>query len=269
MKTDTIKVGLVGNLWFNRAENKFLGSDRIDLLEKIDELGSISKAARAMGFCYKTAWDLVNLVNNMAERPLVYRLTGGKGGGGTKLTPEGKEVVARFKVIQEEHRKFLQNLGSRIDDTDRLLRFLKRISLKVSARNTFIGTITALTKGAVNSEIRITLKGGISLTAVITNGAIDNLGLKPGVEAYAIIKASSVLIGTDVHDIKVSTHNVFCGTVTKVIDGPVSTEVAVEIGEGVIVTAVITHDSAEQLGLVVGGHACTLFEASSVIIGVS
>ncbi|QEM68588.1 LysR family transcriptional regulator [Geobacter sp. FeAm09] len=269
MKTDAMKVGLAGNLWFNRAENKFLGSDRIDLLEKIDELGSISKAARAMGLCYKTAWDLVNLVNNMAERPLVDRLTGGKGGGGTRLTAEGKNVVTRFKIIEEEHRKFLENLGDRLDDTDRLFRFLKRISLKVSARNTFIGTITELAMGAVNSEIRMTLKGGIALTAVITNGAIDNLGLKPGIEAYAIIKASSVLIGTDVHDVKVSTRNVFCGTVTKIIDGPVSTEVAVEIGGGTTVTAVITHDSANRLGLKVGSHACTLFEASSVIIGVS
>jgi molybdate transport system regulatory protein len=119
MNTDN-EVRLIGNLCFYRAESKFLGSDRVNLLEKIDELGSISKAARAVGISYKTAWETVNLVNKMAGKPLVDRLTGGKGGGGTTLTAEGKKVVTWFKIIQEEHNKFMENLEDRLGDTDRL-----------------------------------------------------------------------------------------------------------------------------------------------------
>ena len=141
--------------------------------------------------------------------------------------------------------------------------------MKVSARNTFAGTITAITQGAVNAEVILSLKGGIPLTAVVTNGAIENLGLQTGAEAYAIIKASSVMIGTDLHDAKVSARNVFCGTITKIIEGPVNTEVDVEIGGGNSVSSVITHGSSERLALAVGGHACVLFKASSVIIGVN
>jgi molybdate transport system regulatory protein len=262
-------IGLTGNLWFNRAENKFLGGDRIALLEKIDELGSITKAAKAVGISYKTAWDTVNLINNLAEKPLVDRLAGGKGGGGTSLTAEGKKVIAQFNTIQEEHRKFLDNLENRLGDTDSLYQFLRRISMKVSARNTFAGTVTNITKGAVNAEVTLSLKGGIPLIAVVTNGAIDNLGLTTGAEAYAIIKASSVIIGTDLHDAKISARNVFCGTIAKIIEGPVNTEVDVEIGGGNTISAVITHDSSARLELKVGGHACALFKASSVIIGVS
>lgn len=269
MTTNSFKVGLTGNLWFNHAKNKFLGADRINLLEMIDELGSISKASRAVGISYRNAWDTVNLINNMAEKPLVDRLAGGKGGGGTRLTAEGKKVVAQFKTIQEEHRKFLDSLESRLGDTDSLLHFLKRISMKVSARNTFTGTITAITKGTVNAEITLSLKGGLPLTAIITNGAIDSLGLDIGIEAYAIIKASSVMVGTDLHSAKLSARNIFCGTISKIIDGFLNTEVSVEIGGGNIVTAVITHDSANRLELKVGNHACTLFQASSVIIGVN
>jgi molybdate transport system regulatory protein len=246
-----------------------MGGDRIHLLEKIEELGSITNAAKAVGISYKTAWDTVNLINNMAEKPLVDRLTGGKGGGGTSITAEGKKVITQFKTIQEEHRKFLANLENRLGDADGLFQFLRRISMKVSARNTFAGTVTAITQGAVNAEVTLSLKGGVPLTAVVTNGAIDNLGLKPGAEAYAIIKASSVIIGTDLHDAKVSARNVFCGTIAKIVEGPVNTEVDVEIGGGNTVSAVITHGSSETLGLKVGGHACTLFKASSVIIGVS
>lgn len=261
--------GISGNLWMHRQQSEFLGSDRINLLEKIDELGSITKAAKGVGISYKTAWDAINMINNLAEKPLVDRLTGGKGGGGTSLTAEGKKVIKQFKTIQEEHRKFLSNLEDRLGDTEGLYQFLRRISMKVSARNTFSGSVTNLIKGAVNAEVTLSLKGGVPLTAVVTNGAIDNLGLKVGSEAYAIIKASSVIIGTDLHDSKVSARNVFCGTIAKIIEGPVNTEVDVEIGGGNIVSAVITHGSSARLELKVGGHACALFKASSVIIGMS
>jgi molybdate transport system regulatory protein len=262
-------IGLSGSLWLNMADNKYLGGDRIALLENIDELGSITKAAKAVGISYKTAWDTVNLINNLAEKPLVDRSTGGKGGGGTSLTVEGKKVINQFKTIQEEHRKFLDNLEGRLGDTEGLYKFLRRISMKVSARNTFAGTVSAITQGAVNAEVTLSLKGGIPLTAVVTNGAIDNLGLKTGAEAYAIIKASSVIIGTDLHDAKVSARNVFCGTIATIIEGPVNTEIDIEIGGGNSISAVITHGSSERLNLKVGGHACALFKASSVIIGVS
>ncbi len=262
-------IGLTGNLWLNRAENKFLGGDRINLLEKIDELGSITKAAKAVGISYKNAWDTVNLINNMAEKPLVDRLAGGKGGGGTSLTAAGKMIVTQYKTIQEEHRKFLDNLESRLGDTGSLYQFLRRISMKVSARNTFAGVVTNITKGAVNAEVTLTLKGGAKLTAVVTNGAIENLGLSNGNEAYAIVKSSSIIIGTDLQDAKLSARNMFVGTVTRIIEGPVNTEVNIEIGGGNTISAVITHDSAVHLELKVGGHACALFKASSVIIGVN
>jgi molybdate transport system regulatory protein len=263
------ETGISGSLWLRRRECEFLGGDRINLLEKIDELGSITRAAKAVGISYKTAWDTVNLVNNLAEKPLVERIAGGKGGGGTSLTVEGIKVIKQFKTIQEEHQKFLDNLENRLGDTEGLYQFLRRISMKVSARNTFAGTVTAITQGAVNAEVTISLKGGIPLTAVVTNGAVSNLELKAGVEAYAIIKASSVIIGTDLHDAKVSARNVFCGTIAKIVEGPVNTEVDVEIGGGNTLSAVITHDSAIRLELKVGGHACALFKASSVIIGVN
>lgn len=269
MKKQTGSIGLDANLWLNRADNRFLGADRIRLLEEIGKLGSITKAAMAVGISYKTAWDLVNTINNLAEKPLVQRLTGGKGGGGTSLTAEGRKVVEQFNTIQEEHGKFLRNLEHRLGDTGSLYQFLRRISMKVSARNTFAGTVTAITKGAVNAEVTLTLKGDIPLVATVTNGAVENLALAVGMEAYAIVKASSIIIGTDLHDAKVSARNLFCGTITKVIEGPVNTEVDLEIGDENTVSAVITHDSAIRLGLKVGDRAFALFKASSVIIGVN
>ncbi|HML76796.1 TOBE domain-containing protein [Geobacter sp. 60473] len=269
MKGSRHDMEVAGTLWLHKADRKFLGSDRIALLEKIREYGSITKAAKAVGLSYKTAWDMVNHLNNMADRPLVERTAGGKGGGGTRLTREGTELIEQFSIIQEEHRRFLDTISERLVNSDSLYAFLRRIAMKVSARNVFLGTVSGITKGAVNAEVSLTLKGGTPIAAVVTNASIDSLGLAVGKEAYAIVKASSIIIGTDLHDAKVSARNIMCGTIVKVIEGPVSTEVDVEIGAGNTISAVITHESAVRLDLKEGGHACALFKASSVILGVS
>jgi molybdate transport system regulatory protein len=269
MESGITPMEIEGSVWFHKDDHMFLGGDRISLLEKIDECGSITKAAKEVGISYKTAWETVNIMNNLADKPLVERITGGKGGGGTSLTSEGKDVIRQFRIIQEEHRKFLANLSERVGDVDTLYKFLRRISMKVSARNIFSGSVTDFKKGTVNAEVTLTLKGGTPIVAIVTNGSIDNLGLTVGKDAYAIIKASSIMIGSDLHDAKLSARNIMCGTISRIIEGPVSTDVEVEIGAGNIVSAVITHESSKNLSLKEGGHACAIFKASSVILGVS
>ena len=140
--------------------------------------------------------------------------------------------------------------------------------MNISARNIFKGSISSIVKGAVNSEVTITLASGAPIVSIITIGAVERLGLQEGMAASAIIKASTVILGTNLHDAKMSARNILCGTVTRVIDGPVSCEVDLEIGGGEVLSAVITHGSAEKLGFAEGGHACAIFKASSVIVGV-
>jgi molybdate transport system regulatory protein len=260
---------LDGSLWLARDENRFLGGSQMDLLEKIDELGSITRAAKAVGVSYKTAWEMVNQINNLAEAPLVERSAGGKGGGGASLTAAGLGMLQQFRVIQEEHRRFLRNLDMRLENTDTLYRFLRRISMKVSARNVFGGTVTTIVKGAVNAEVSLNLTAGVTITAVVTNGAIDNLGLKEGMDAYAIVKASSIIIGTDLEGARLSSRNLLTGTISRLIPGPVNCEIDLELPGGNTVSAVITQRSADRLGLEVGKTATALFKASSVILGVN
>ncbi|MCE1272963.1 MAG: TOBE domain-containing protein [Chlorobiales bacterium] len=262
-------IGLEGSIWFQKSQNKFLGGDRIALLEKIDELGSINSAAKAVGISYKTAWHLVNMMNNLSDKPLVDRMSGGKGGGGTVLTREGRQVIEQYRIVQEEHRKFLENLEERIGDTGDLYQFLRRISMRISARNVFSGKIVEIRKGAVNAEVILSLSGGQQIASIITNGAVDNLGLKNGMSAYAIVKSNSVIVGRDLEGTNISTRNIMCGKVQRVIDGPVSCEIDIEIGGGNIISAIITHGSRERLELKEGDKACALFKASSVIIGVN
>ena len=69
--------------------------------------------------------------------------------------------------------------------------------MKLSARNVLKGKVVKLIKGAVNSEVTLELPGGIQIVSVITNQPVKNLGLKKNMEAYAVVKASNVMIAVD------------------------------------------------------------------------
>lgn len=69
--------------------------------------------------------------------------------------------------------------------------------MKISARNMLKGIIKEIIEGAVNDEIVIELPNGLVITSVITKSSVKNLGLKKGKEAYAVIKASNVMIAVD------------------------------------------------------------------------
>jgi molybdopterin-binding protein len=69
--------------------------------------------------------------------------------------------------------------------------------MKLSARNVLKGKVVKVTKGAVNSEVTLELPGGTLIVSIITNTSVASLGLKKGKEAYAVIKASSVMMAAD------------------------------------------------------------------------
>ena len=69
--------------------------------------------------------------------------------------------------------------------------------MKLSARNVLKGKVLKVVRGAVNSEVIIELPGGAQVVSIITNASVDTLGLKEGKDAYAVIKASNVMIAVD------------------------------------------------------------------------
>ncbi len=69
--------------------------------------------------------------------------------------------------------------------------------MKLSARNQIQGRIKSVEHGAVNSEVVIELPGGSELVSIVTRSSAETMGLAPGVEAWAVIKASNVMIAVD------------------------------------------------------------------------
>ncbi|MBW3128084.1 MULTISPECIES: winged helix-turn-helix domain-containing protein [Hymenobacter] len=106
---------LDGRLWLQGPTDRFMGIGRLELLGHIAETGSISKAAQAMGMSYKKAWDLVSSMNAQVNTPLVSTQTGGSHGGGTVLTPAGRQVLEVFGAAQVRFQEFIRQ------ETERLL----------------------------------------------------------------------------------------------------------------------------------------------------
>ncbi len=97
-------------IWIDRDGRAFLGGGRVALLECIASTGSISQAARELGISYRKAWGMVEAMERTAEEPMVERDSGGKGGGGTRLTAYGRRAVKVFRQMEQQCRDRVDEL---------------------------------------------------------------------------------------------------------------------------------------------------------------
>jgi molybdate transport system regulatory protein len=140
--------------------------------------------------------------------------------------------------------------------------------MKISARNILKGKVAKVTRGKVNAAVDLELDSGQTVSAVITVVSADALGLGQGQPAFAIIKASEVMIGTDVNSSQISARNVLKGTVAGIVEGVVNDELTLDLEGGAQVVATITRNSVEMLSLKPGSAASAIIKSSNVMIGV-
>lgn len=257
-----------GTLQLSLGQARFAGASRIELLRQIDATGSITGAAKACGISYKLAWDSIDAMNNLSAEPLVMRRTGGRHGGSSELTDAGRRLIQVFEAADQAHRQFLARLSESIQDFDQFYPLLGVLNMKVSTRNHLRCVVTAVKPGTVNAEVTLDLDG-TALVAVITNESVQTLGLASGKEAFALIKASFVILTTADGSLQTSARNRLCGTVERIVAGSVDTEVVLALAGGTRLTSIITQASATNLGLAEGDQACALIKAPHIILAVS
>ncbi|MFS0825598.1 TOBE domain-containing protein [Pseudomonas phoenicis] len=166
---------------------------RIALLQHIAEQGSITRAAKAAGVSYKAAWDAIDELNNLASQPLVERSTGGRGGGGARLSSEGARVLGLYQRLQALQAQFLQAADSG-DDLD----LLGRLMLRTSARNQLQGRVSGLRREGRHDRVSLALGGGLEIDALITPDSTERLELALGRMTVALLKAGWVrLLASD------------------------------------------------------------------------
>lgn len=244
----------------------FLGGNRLALLQRIADTGSITRAGRAVGISYRTAWDAVDRLNALADEPLVESSAGGRRGGGTRLTAHGKEILALYEAYRAEHRRFLAGLQRSAGDFGKLQLLARKVSLKVSARNQIWGKVESIRKLPLKARIELRLGEQGRLRAEITRTGLEALGLRPGDDAYALIKANWVALSRGPEGAKSADRNSIRGTVSAVDRGKGRFEATLEAADGFSVTA----SGVERSGAnwKVGDAAYAVFAAADVILGV-
>ena len=136
--------------------------------------------------------------------------------------------------------------------------------MKISARNQFKGIVTNINEGAVNAIVSIEANGEV-ISSTISLNAVKELGLKKGDAAYAIIKATEVMIATELP--KISARNKFHGVIKGIQSGSVNDIVTLETKFGVV-SSTISKNAVEEIELSVGKEAYAIIKATSVMVGI-
>ncbi|HKX44421.1 MAG TPA: TOBE domain-containing protein, partial [Burkholderiaceae bacterium] len=233
---------LIGTIAFETPAGAVFGDTRIRLLEAIAEHGSLNRAAKAVPLSYKAAWDALAAMNNLAEAPLVVRTTGGRNGGGTQLTEHGRRMVALYRAMERSQQDILdqvsapRTLAAVPAEGAALRTLLRRMAVKTSARNQFVGSVVEIVDVGGMADVRLRLDGADEIVATITPESVETMALRPGVQAHALIKAPWVSVAAKAPR-RDRARNVFDGTIAELAAGPVSTRLTVTTAGGRAIAA--------------------------------
>ena len=267
-----------GRFWLTKKGQSFLGSGRIELLDKIQKTGSIHAAAKEMKMSYKAAWERINSMNNLADEPLITRTIGGKGGGGTVLTPYAHKLIVTYNRFNELHRQFIDRFAEAGDNPEKLARILSRTFLTTSARNQLPSKIDAIEFVGLHAKLKLSLAEGGFITSNITAKSAQNMGLGVGDDIYAIIKSSDITLAKELsvplpHPKSTSSLSLTAHANVNILEGHIS---AIENSEESIEVRFLCNEETTLIALLskstnntfqIGDKVYALISANNIIIG--
>ncbi len=263
---------LTGRLTLQTPLGAVLSESRIRLLEAIDRCGSLNRAAREVPLSYKAAWEALDTMNRLAPEPLVERLTGGRGGGGTRLTGYARQLVRLHRAMESSQQDILDRIGPVPDDVDAptLRGLIRRLGMRSSARNQFATRVTALSERGGLVDVRLQLgdaeaaASGPTLLATITPESAELLGLAPGREVWALVKAPAVRLVVRPARRPPPGRNQLAGRVVQLRPGTTRTAVTLDLGGGEALHAAVPAQAAAALQP--GDPAWAVFDGDQVVL---
>lgn len=249
-----------------RSNGRLLvGRDRIRLLEAVAEHGSITRAARAAGISYKTAWEAVDAINNLLPRPAFVTKAGGREGGGADVTAEGRRLIAVFRGLEARLNRISTAIAEDgLADVEDAV--LWALGLRLSARNVFRTEVAGISRGPVDVDVTLAVSEAAAILATVTNAAADDLDLAPGRPALALVKASFVRL--EAPGAGGLRQNRFPGTVKERTDAEHKSEIRIDIGASKTMVAVLPRAAAAGLGLTAGAAVVAAFDPDHVVLAV-
>ncbi|EIC82556.1 molybdenum-dependent transcriptional regulator [Serratia sp. M24T3] len=241
----------------------FADPRRIELLKQVKITGSISQGAKLAGISYKSAWDAINEMNQLADQTLVERNTGGKGGGGAVLTRYGERLIQLFDLLAQIQQKAFDVLKDDGLPLDSLLAAISRFSLQTSARNQLFGTVIERDHEEVQQHINVLLADGKTrIRAALTQQSADRLSLLPGKEILALIKAPWISLSYQASN----NDNALLGKVQSIQHGADNCEVLIALQGGEILCATLATKEVDKMALKEDAEVYAQFDADKVII---
>jgi len=152
------------------------------ILEAINKTRSLAETAKTLKVSYRYVWNYIQRIQKTLGLPVVETFKGGKdGGGGAKLTAQGKTLLFEYRNAQH----FLESFASKRSEVE---------NVKLSARNQLKGKVVEIQKGEITAKVKVEVLMPVIVTAVITKDAADELDIKVGEEVAAIVKSTEIII---------------------------------------------------------------------------
>ncbi|MGB5918181.1 TOBE domain-containing protein [Arcobacter sp.] len=252
------KFNIDGNFWVNKDERGFIGKGRVELLKNIQIYGSISKAAKQMKMSYKAAWDSVDIMNKLSQEPLVTKVTGGVGGGGTVITTYAKEIINAYDELMNLHETYLKNMSNLFDGLVINLKNEKPVFSKLEGR------ITSILSKNETCEIEITLASKQKLITIVSTEFLEKRELILDKSVKLLIETSSIVITKNINSN--SARNSLKGVIEKINDDGINTFLSIRCGEKDLIDAKITNSSYKNLEIKINDNIFAQFKAYNINI---
>lgn len=247
-----------GSIWIQKDNRGFIGKGRIELLQNIQIYGSISKAAKEMKMSYKAAWDSVDIMNKLSNKPLVTKVTGGKGGGGTVITAYAKELIKAYQEVSSLYQNYFETLSNSFNSNLLDDQFEEPVFCRLQ------GTICDKKNVNDNYELSIKLASNQILTSVESKKFVTEKSLEVNDEINFLIETNNITLTKNINDN--SARNILKGTVTNIHDDGISATITIDCGNHDIIYSKITTSSYKKLDIQLNETLYASFKAYNITI---
>lgn len=253
-----ISFTLESDLHLTALSEEFLSPKRVQLLENITIYGSMAKAAKALGISYKTAWAWIEKMNMLSSKPLVQRISGGKGGGGTIVTAFAKELVCRFKELEALHHKHLESLN-------RSLEFFDNGSMQDSIFSRLNAEVIKIVEYENRASVDLRLDSSEIISAQVPMDFIKVNVLKVGSQVCVLIESEAVSV-SKFNEKELSSRNRLQTRVKDITIHEDEVLLQLSLSNGEIINAHITYTSYIKLDIKKEDKLLAIFKAYSITL---
>ena len=188
--------------------------------------------------------------------------------GGTRLTPKGLEYIALYKKIEHAQHLFFEALEHYTDDSDKFSAFISKLTLRTSARNQLLGTVTQIETNKHQAKLAIKIDEKTQIDVMITKQSLKEMDIKKGTTLYVLLKAAWISLFKAKPAITEETKNYLCGIVTRIEKDETQSEVTLSLeGKQTLIASIPTQNLTTQ-SLACGDTIWAVFDISNALVAV-